>query len=256
MTSEHAQRNGRGRRFRPTLWASVFTVLALACLIGLGTWQLQRLEWKEALIATREAQLAQPPVDLPEDVSDPDRLAFLPVHATGRFLHEHEFHIGSRTHKDRVGFDIVTPLRLEDGRILLVNRGWVPAGRRSPETRPDSRPAGEVEVTGVLRGTGWGGSRWFRPDNDPAANYWFYVDAPAMARSAGLSDVIEGVYLEADSRTSTDPDALPIGGRSTRVDMRNDHLEYAITWYALALGLLVIYLLYGFRRGRPGEESS
>jgi surfeit locus 1 family protein len=225
------------RGFRPRLWPTLVTLPALAVLIGLGTWQVQRLQWKTELIAQREAALAAPPVALPDDPAGFAALAFRRVEAAGRFLHERELHLQPRVLHGQVGAHVLTPLQLDDGRILLVNRGWVPEAARDPARRPEGQVAGPQTVTGVLRAGFAPG--WFTPENQPAANQWFWIDIPAMARIVG--EPLLPAVLDADARPV--PGGLPVGGQ-TPTEIRNDHLQYAVTWYALAVALLVIYVLF------------
>ena len=247
MTEGPAPGRGPGRRrFRPGLWATVCTLLALALMLGLGTWQVQRLSWKEAMIAERQGRSAAPPIALPGDIAEPAALAFRPVRVTGRFLHDREFYLANRTYKREVGLHVVTPIVLDDGRTLLVDRGWVPMDRRNPAARPDGQLEGTVTLEGLVRTGGWKGSALFRPDNEPAKNVWLWFDLPAMAAAAGLAAPVTALYLEAGP--AENPGGLPKGGR-TPIHLRNDHLQYAITWYALAVVLLAIYVIFHTRRG-------
>lgn len=238
------------RRFRPALWPTLLVIPMLAVLIGLGTWQLERLFWKTALLDHIERQLAAPAVPMPERFDDPAAWDYRRVRVTGTFLNDRELHLLNRTHDGRVGAHVVTPLRRSDaaapgpapGPVVLVDRGWVPADRLDPATRPDSLPTGPMTVHGVLRVPP--GRGWMQPDNEPARNQWFWLDLPAMAAAAGLSEA-PPVILEAGPNPPGAP-ALPIGGQ-TRVNIPNDHLQYAITWYGLAAALLVIYGVYAWR---------
>lgn len=235
------------RWFRPSLWPTVFTVPALAVLVALGVWQLQRLEAKTALLARIDARMAAPAVAMPGVIDDPGAWDYRRVTAEGVFLHERELHLTGRTYRGRAGFQIVTPLRRTDatapGQVVLVNRGWVPLDRREPETRAEGLPAGPVSVTGVLRRPA--GPGWMQPDDDPEANLWFGVDLPAMAAAAGIAPP-PTLILEAAA--GPEPAVLPIGGQ-TRLDIPNNHLQYAITWFAFAVVLAAIYILYHRRAG-------
>ncbi len=235
----------RGRRFRPALWPTLFTLPALVALLGLGTWQLHRLDWKEGLIAEREARSTAPAMVLPREIADPEVLEFRRVRLAGRFLHEAEMYLTGRTYRRQVGVHVVTPMVLADGRGLLVDRGWVPMSRKDPASRAEGQPEGPVVVEALLRTGGWKGSARFRPDNQPEDNTWFWIDPEAMAARAGLKDPVTAVYAAAGP--AENPGGLPVGGQ-TKITLRNDHLQYAITWYALAVALVVIYLVYHLRR--------
>jgi surfeit locus 1 family protein len=235
--------------FRPTFWPTVFTAPALLVLLGLGTWQMERLQWKEALIAERTARTTAAPISLPEADTNlsPDALADLDYRraaATGQFLHDREMYLAARTMQGAIGYQVVTPLQRTDGSIVLVNRGWVPDDRKDPARRAEGQVAGNVTVEGAIRAPGR--QHWLQPDNEPARNLWFWSDLGAMAQHArAASDRLVPVFLEAGS--ALNPGGLPVGGQ-TKVNLPNDHLQYAITWYALAVGLAVIYILYHLRR--------
>lgn len=244
------------RRFRPTLWPTLITIPALMVLIAMGVWQLERLEWKEALIHERQSRSQAPAILLPDNLGDPADLAFQNVRLRGRFLHDREFYLAARTLEGRVGLHVVTPLALQDGRVVLVDRGWIPEGRRDPATRSAGQLPGELELTGLVRLPGWKGYSWLRPDNQPGENLWFWVDPTAMAAAAGLvpvaAEIVAEVYL--DAGPADNPGGWPVGGQ-TPIDLPNDHLQYAITWFALALSLVVIYVLYHLRRDSDEDAS-
>ncbi len=235
-----------GRRWvRPGLGLTLASAVALAALTGLGTWQLQRLQWKDALIAERQAQSTAPAMALPAVIGDPAALAFRRVRVTGRFLHARELYLTGRSHKRQIGVHVVTPLLLEDGRALLVDRGWVPMEKRDPARRAEGQLDGSVTLEGLLRLGGWTGSAWLRPENRSAENTWIWVDPPAMTAAAGLEQPVTALYLAAGP--AANPGGLPKGGQ-TVVAPRNDHLKYALTWFALAGALLVIFTLFHYRR--------
>jgi surfeit locus 1 family protein len=246
-----------GRRFRPGLAATLFTVAAVAIMLGLGTWQVERLAWKNALIERIESGLRAAPVPLPSAIENPADWDFRRVSVTGRFLHDHELDLAARSMNGRIGYQIVTPLKRDDGSLVLVNRGWVPLDKRAPESRPEGLPNGTVTVEGVARVPAPQG--WMQPDNDPIANMWFWYDVPRMAAQVGPAGADPGagageplpVIVEAGD--APNPGGFPIGGR-TNVNIANNHLQYAFTWYSLAVTLIVIYFVFHWRRGsRDGE---
>jgi surfeit locus 1 family protein len=196
-------------------WVAV--VAAFAVLVGLGSWQLTRRAEKHDLIARIEARLAAPPVVLPANINDRSALAYRRVTVTGRFLHDKEIHLTGRVRGGAAGIHVLTPLLREGGAVVFVNRGWVSQSRIDPATRAEAQLAGRVTVTGT----------------------WFIPDIPAMARAAGLGAALP-VIVAADA--TPNPGGFPKGG-DPRIKLRDDHLQYAVTWYALALVLVVIILI-------------
>ena len=238
------ERTFRCGRWQLPLWATVCAGAGIALLLVLAMWQVQRLQWKEAMIAERQARLAQPAAVLPTAIADPDQWNFRPVAVTGTYDHGKETFLGARSLRGNVGYHLVTPLRRADGSVVLVDRGWIPLDRRDPATRGDTLTAGEVTVTGIARTTGR--RNWLTPADSPQENFWFVVDIAAMGRHMGL-DRVPPVFVEAAAgREGT----LPVGGQ-TRAELPNDHLQYAIMWFALALALAVIYAIYLRGRSRP-----
>jgi surfeit locus 1 family protein len=231
---------------RILFWPTFFTIPAFITLIGLGIWQLDRLDRKLALIAQVQTRMAQAPELLPDEIPDPDALKFRRVEVTGEFLHDKEIHLLAHTAKGRVGYQVITPLREASGRFVLVNRGWVPDDRRDPASRADGQVSGVVTVRGLAR-PGWSQGA-FVPDNAADKNFWFWGDLPGMAKAAAIAPVAP-VFVEADD--TPNPGGLPIGGQ-TRITFTNDHAQYAFTWFALSIVLLVVYWLY--LRAKTNEQ--
>lgn len=236
------------RRFRPSLWATLTTVPAVLVMLALGTWQVQRLHWKDDLIHRVEQRLHAAPVPLPATIADPAAFEFRPVTVSGRFLNDKEMRLIARPHQGQVGYEVLTPLeRADGGGVVLVNRGFVPMDKRDPASRPDSRVEGPVTLTGMVRLPQPAG--WLQPDNRPGADAWMRIDPPAMAASVGLSNVTPVVVeaLPDPSRGSA-----PLNGIQPQVELPNNHLQYAITWYSLAATLIAVYVLSQRRRiGTP-----
>jgi surfeit locus 1 family protein len=219
---------------------AISIVLAALCIpLGLGVWQLQRHVWKTALVELRETRLAEPPIALPADLGDPTGLLAAMAHrrvtVSGDYLHDREVYLAA-TRRGRFGFRVITPLRRVDGSTVLVDRGWVPNEARDPAFRLEGQVEGQVMVQGLLRGASERAR--FAPDNDPARNYWFWRELAAMATFAGVD--APPFLIEAD--TTPNPGGLPIG-RKMEVNLRNEHLQYAIVWFSLAVALVVIATL-------------
>lgn len=223
------------QRFRPTLKATAIALPAFLILIALGVWQVQRLTWKTAIIATREARLTAPPLTdaAALTAADLDALVYRRVRLAGHFLAGHDVYL-ARSRGGKVGFQAITPLVAADGTTVLVDRGWVPpAARKGTVAAP---PAGETVVEGVVRLASRKG--WFTPDNDVARNYWFWLDPPAMAAAAGVT--APPLVIQVTVAPATGPPPWPA---NPRVDIPNNHLGYALTWFGLAIALAVIFVL-------------
>ena len=205
-----------------------FAVLALAgvlLLTSLGVWQLQRREWKHALVARVEQRLAAAAIAAPDPTVDPRVHVYRKVSVRGRFLNDRETLVQAATRLGG-GFWVITPLRTARGFTVLVNRGFVPREQRAP--RRWSRIDGEVTVTGLLRLDEPGGG--FLRDNRPAEDRWYSRDVTAIARVRGLGEVAR-YFIDADGDAAP---GAPVGGL-TVIRFHDNHLQYALTWFALAL---------------------
>ena len=218
----------------------------LVCL-GLGAWQVQRLYWKEGLIAARAAAVEASPVAPPDSAEAASTMEFRHVADEGVLLNDKELFVGATAESGTIGYHVLTPLREADGRIVFVNRGYIPAEMKDRTKRAAGEPAGPVRVNGLLRLPPGGKPNWFLPDNRPDLNYWFWVDLPAMAQADGFEPTqVAPFYIDADA--TPNPGGWPKGG-VTRLALPNDHLQYAITWFGLAIAMAVIYVIS--QRQRP-----
>ena len=217
--------------------------------VALGIWQLERRTWKLALIERIDQRVHAPPVDAPGrarwpsvNVADDE---YLHVRVAGRFLDDRATRVLAVTEYGR-GSWLMVPLRTDDGDIVLVDRGYVSDG-----TKQDPSPAGPVVVTGLLRLTEPDGSLLHA--NDPTHDRWYSRDVAAIARVRGLQDVAP-YFVDADAVNGGASRPEPIGGL-TVIAFRNDHLIYAITWFALA-ALCVWALRRLLRTEARGDERS
>lgn len=234
----------RRRRSRRTL--TIIAAIALVAATGfaaLGIWQVERLGWKNALIAAVSERSTAAPVAATDYWAsfDPDADEYRHVSATGTFDPSAEVLVQAVTDYGG-GFWVMTPLRIDTGQTILINRGFIPPDRRDPTAHP--APTGTVTVTGLLRASEPDGG--FLRANDPAANRWFSRDVTAIAVERGLS-ANAPFFIDADR--ALDPAAYPIGGL-TVLSFSNNHLIYALTWFALALMMLAAfgYVLWDDRR--------
>lgn len=213
----------------------VFGIAGVAVLVWLGVWQLQRLEWKTAILERIEARLAAGPVAVPA-APDPERDAYLKVEARGS-IEPGELHVYTSAPQRGVGYRVIAPLVLDDGRRVLVDRGFVPI-----EAKDAPRPPGPVAVTGNLawpRET----DRWTSPP-DREENIWFARDVALMAGALGTEPVM---IVASASAGPAAPVPMPM---PVTVNIPNDHLGYAITWFGLAVVWAVMtgYLLSRINR--------
>ena len=231
----------------------IFALASVAGLIALGTWQLERLSWKEGLIAELESKLSAKPADLPPRERWPQLSAttdeFRRVAFPAEFLDEEAlvYSSGSALRPDvsGPGYWVFSPARLTGGSLVMVNRGFVPEGKQDPKTRPQGQPQGVVEVVGAMR---WPEQRGtFTPNDEPAKSLWFARDPASMAAAKGWG-TIAPFYV--------DQEAPPAAGGLPKVGplqatLPNNHLQYAVTWYGLALVVLIsaIIFLRAWRRG-------
>lgn len=238
--------------------AALIAIVAVAALlfsglVALGTWQVQRMGWKHDLIARVDARVRAAPVEAPARADWPGMNAeadtYRHVRATGRFLYDSETLVQAVTELG-AGYWVLTPLRRADGTTILVNRGFVPTDRSAAAARAPSTIPGETTVTGLVRMTEPGGG--FLRSNDPTAGRWYSRDVAAIAAARGLSDVAP-YFVDADA--TPNPGGLPVGGL-TVVAFHDNHLVYAITWYALALMVAgaAIYVVRDARRPSASAE--
>lgn len=209
------------------LLTALVVLAAFSVLIGLGVWQLERLAWKEDLIAKAQARLTAPAIPLPAaEALSPDDREFAHVTATGTFDHAAERDVFSPSGEGPV-YRVVTPLDLGEGTFLLVDRGYVPDRLRDAATRAEGNPSGPVTVTGWLRTAE--SRSFFTPEDAPGENLFFARDPQRLAQ--GLPGRPWGpVVLVADE--TAHPGGWPKGGMT--LDFTNNHLGYAFTWFGLA----------------------
>ncbi len=235
------------------LGPALMTSLGFAILMSLGAWQMQRKAWKEGLIAAINERTKAEPIDLlgaysatrdPKD--DAIGLEYLRVKMRGRFLHDKERYFYAPDPELGPGFNVYTPLELSGGTaVVFVNRGYVPETKKDPATRPSGQPTGVVDVVGLVREPGHPGR--FTPDNDAKNNLWYWRDITALTASAFPEGKSAVIPLIIDQETQANADDGPKGG-ATIVTLTNRHLEYAMTWYGLAMTLATIFAVYA--RGR------
>ena len=232
------------------LAVSVALLVLFVGFVALGVWQVQRLAWKTALIAQVDARVHAAPTPAPGPDQWPGVTRqddqYRRVVLRGTYLHDKETLVQAVTDAG-AGFWVITPLVDARGFTVLVNRGFVPPGRKTPETRADGQAAGPQTVVGLVRITEPKGG--FLRANDPQHDRWRSRDVAAIAARRGLGDVAP-YFVDADA--TPNPGGWPLGGL-TVIRFPNSHLIYALTWFGMALLTLVGYGLFWReeRRRRP-----
>lgn len=219
-------------RFRSGPWLfGLCAALIAAGLVALGVWQLQRRAWKHDLVARVDARLHAAPVPAPADCANADCDPYRRVFAEGVLRHDRETLVQAVTEAG-AGSWVLTPLEDADGRAILINRGFVPTDRRDPTTRAAGQVTGPVRITGLIRASEPGGA--FLRANDPAGGRWYSRDVAAIAAARGITRAAP-YFVDADA--TPNPGGLPLGGL-TVVAFPDNHLVYALTWFALAAMVL------------------
>jgi surfeit locus 1 family protein len=148
------------------------------------------------------------------------------------------------------GYWVFTPARLPDGGVLIVNRGFVPEGRKDPASRPQGQVSGPIDIVGAMR---WPDTRhWFTPNDEPDRNLWFSRDPASIAAAKGIGPVAP-FYI--DQESPVPPGGLPKPGKLV-VSLPDNHLQYAVTWFGLAGVLVVMFTIWALRTGRSAIADS
>ena len=230
-------------RFRPLLWPTIVTIPALIILLMLGTWQVNRLQWKTALIDEFKARSTAEAI-YPSFHGAP--IEFQRVSLEGRFIHDETVYLTGRTYEGNAGFHVVTAFKSAKGDLFFVNRGWVSEAYREPSTRAFSMITDSLVLDGIIRLAQRQGQ--FVPDNEPERGFWFTMKPDEVAAHLDLAGAEQAYYIDA-IRQEGEELTLPIAAE-VKVEVRNSHLNYAITWYGIALSLIGVYFAYHHSLGR------
>ncbi len=221
---------------RRLVFPLVFGLGGGAVLVALGLWQVDRLGRTEARIAAIEAEIAASPGPLPA-APDPGVHRYQPVAVEGRFG-EGEILVLSGRKGLGAGYRVIAPFETSEGRRILVDRGFLPEAAKA-----DPRPGGAARIAGNLD--------WprevdgFTPEPDRAQGLWFARDVPTMAEALGTEPVLLVLRYTSQTGLPLTPQPVDTAG------IPNDHLEYAVTWFALALVWLAMTAYFLRRPGRP-----
>lgn len=232
---------------RVPLTAALVAALAFAFLVGLGVWQLQRLAWKEAIVARIAARAKAAPQPLPPRAEwaalRPDDYDYRRVRVSGRFVQGKVARVfrpsaPGGASGEGPGYVFLAPFETAEG-VVVVNRGFAPLARADDIAAP---PAGETEVEGLMRPPEPRNA--FTPPDAPGKGVWYTRDGPAIAAALGFRQAAP-FTIDADPVPGV---ALPRGG-ATEMSFPNNHLSYALTWFGLAAALAAVFVLRLRRRG-------
>jgi len=235
-----------------TIAVLVFMAIGIAVLCALGTWQVKRLFWKEALIAEVEERTSQKPMKLSEFLetqTDKNTWPYSPVMTQGIYDHSKEVFFFTTSIEGRSGWNVHTPMLLDNGKYLIVNRGFIPYDQQAPERRLEGQVTGKQQLAGLVRvPEKEKPNDWF-PENQPEKRELYWRDYDVFTNLMGKDEGREFVPLFVDANDAPVPGGSPKGG-TTIIAFSNSHLQYAVTWYGLALALLGVggYFLYSRRQ--------
>ena len=231
--------------FRPLPGLTVATLVALAILIALGVWQLERRAEKHALLDQIAQRMNAPAAPVEILLASGAYAAQRAATAKGTFDHAAEVFVYAPRSDDspaRPGFRVVTPLHLDSGGTILVDRGWIPSERKSPASRKLGQTEGETEIAGRLRPPAAPGT--FTPAPDLKARTFYQRDSAAIAKAVGVR-LSSPLVLEATTHVVGGPEPIP-----SLLNIPDNHLQYALTWFSLAVVLVVVYLRLHAVQGR------
>ena len=232
--------NNQTYLFKPRLFPFFSFLVALTLLLGLSYWQVKRLMWKTDLIQKRVTSFESEPVSLFE-LSNPENEEFKRIKIKGRLLNQFEFFMPALSKRGNNGFHILVPLEVNSNLTLIYDTGWVPLQKKEIEKRLDNINENEQDLVAVIRLPGRKG--YFQPENDKKKNFWFFVE-PKLMESTISKKLENKFYLEA---YNNGPNGYPLGNQ-TRIYLRNNHLQYAITWLLISFGLIGVFFFANLKK--------
>ncbi|MDC3104261.1 SURF1 family protein [Candidatus Pelagibacter bacterium] len=197
---------------------------------ALGTWQLYRLQWKLELISEITFGLKSRPIEYSNSI----KRNYQRVTAKGKFDYDNQIYLYSLNDRGKPGYDVVTPFRTSKNENVLINRGWIIKELKdSPSI--NLKPKSEKEIIGLLRKIYK--PNIFKPENDIKNNIWFSINLEDLREATGEQFNEFVIFLE-DNQAKT---PLP---KKISIDVPNNHLKYAITWYAISISIIFYYLYF------------
>ena len=226
--------------FKPRIFPSIAFLTALSILLSLSTWQFKSLQWKKKLISERISSFEQSPVKF-DEIYIPEDNEFRKVLVKGKLLNDKEMFMPALSRRGNNGFHILVPLQTDRERMIIYDSGWIPLHKKNKELREKNIFEEEMVFEAVIRTSGRKG--YFQPENDLKTNTWFFVEPELMSKYTKL-DFDRKYYLEA---ISNGPNGFPLGNQ-TRIYLRNNHLQSALTWLMIAMGLIGVCFFANIRK--------
>ena len=205
---------------------SVFIIFFIFVFIGLGTWQIIRLNWKNNLILEIENSLKNPPVELAQS----NKENFLKIKTSGSIDFDKQIYLYNLNESGTPGFEVINPITIGDENFL-INRGWIPFEKKGTQ---EINVFDQKNIIGTLKLQGR--KNIFKPDNDLDENYWFSLNREDILKFTGKNFSKYIIYLDGNYQ-------LPKPKKIT-ANISNNHQKYAITWFSLALSILLLYLYF------------
>ena len=205
---------------------SVFVIFFILVFISLGSWQIIRLNWKNNLISEIETSLKNPPIELSEE----NITNYLKIKTSGSIDFDKQIYLYNLNEKGTPGFEVINPIII-DSKNYLINRGWIPFEKKDSE---EIYEFDESNIIGTLKFQGR--KNIFKPDNDIKENYWFSLDREDILEFTGKEFSNYIIYLGGDYQ-SPKPKIIT-------ANISNNHKKYAITWFSLAISILLLYLYF------------
>ena len=236
------------KSFKPGAGLTVVVLVCLLVLVGLGTWQARKVGPKTALLAQMEAGMQGDAMPLPVHLDDPSVLDYQRISFRGELMDAKPIRVFATSLDGKAGYHLYMPVKKQHGMAVLVNFGWVPVQMQDDPGFPVGTM---LNVTGVLRTSAMPGG--MTPENDPEAGNWYTADVFQMAAAFGLRTK-EFYHFRVFADAGVLATRWPVGGQ-VRLDIPNNHFQYALTWYGLGLGLIGVYLVFGLKRGRESQDD-
>ncbi|HJD56232.1 MAG TPA: SURF1 family protein [Rickettsia endosymbiont of Pyrocoelia pectoralis] len=222
---------------KKTILTNFLVFIAFAILISLGFWQFSRLQEKKLFLASMQKNLTSPAINLEEIHND---TPYSKVKVTGYFLPDKDIYLYGRRSmsSEKDGYYLVTPFKTIENKIILVARGWF--SNRNKNIISGATNDRKHKLVGVTMPSER--TRSYLPANDIKNNVWLTLDLQEASKVLGLD--LENFYLIEESKDISNLDILLPLSINHLAAIRNDHLEYALTWFGLAASLVVIYVIY------------